>query len=141
MELLPQALADGVMLGAIYIIIAIAFSLVYGVMHVIDFAVGEWIMLGAFAGFHLNQRTHVDPFLLLPVVFVGFAALGYVLQPLIQRVLSGHKGNPLLMGLVFTFGLSLMFRGSPRRSSASTATRRPPASPPDPSSSRRAASS
>jgi branched-chain amino acid transport system permease protein len=111
MELLPQALLDGVMLGAIYIIIAVAFSLVYGVMHVIDFAVGEWIMLGAFAGFHLNQRTHVDPFLLLPVVFVGFAALGYLLQPLIQRVLSGHKGNPLLMGLVFTFGLSLMFRG------------------------------
>ena len=111
MELLPQALVDGVMLGAIYIIIAIAFSLVYGVMHVIDFAVGEWIMLGAFTGFHLNQWTRVDPFLLLPVVFAVFAALGYLLQPLIQRVLSGRRGNPLLMGLVFTFGLSLMFRG------------------------------
>jgi branched-chain amino acid transport system permease protein len=111
MELLPQALTDGVMLGAIYIIIAVAFSLVYGVMHVIDFAVGEWIMLGAFVGFHLNQVTGVDPFLLLPVVFVVFAAAGWVLQPLIQRVLSGKKGNPLLMGLVFTFGLSLVFRG------------------------------
>jgi branched-chain amino acid transport system permease protein len=99
------------MLGAIYIIIAIAFSLVYGVMHVIDFAVGEWIMLGAFVGFHLQGLTGVDPFLLLPAVFVLFAALGYLLQPVIQRVLSGHKGNPLLMGLVFTFGLSLMFRG------------------------------
>jgi branched-chain amino acid transport system permease protein len=111
MELLPQALADGVMLGAIYIIIAVAFSLVYGVMHVIDFAVGEWIMLGAFVGFHLNQWTGIDPFLLLPPVFVLFGAVGYFLQPLIHRVLSGHKGNPLLMGLVFTFGLSLMFRG------------------------------
>jgi branched-chain amino acid transport system permease protein len=111
MELLPQALMDGVMLGAIYIIIAVAFSLVYGVMHVIDFAVGEWIMFGAFAGFYLNRATGIDPFLLLPVVFVAFAALGYVLQPVLQRVLSGRKGNPLLMGLVFTFGLSLMFRG------------------------------
>jgi len=111
MELLPQALVDGIMLGAIYIIIAIAFSLVYGVMHVIDFAVGEWIMLGAFVGFHLQAFTRVDPFLLLPAVFVVFAAVGYLLQPVIQRVLSGHKGNPLLMGLVFTFGLSLMFRG------------------------------
>lgn len=111
MELLPQALMDGIMLGAIYIIIAIAFSLVYGVMHVIDFAVGEWIMLGAFTGYHLNLLTKVDPFLLLPVVFIIFAVLGYLLQPLIQRVLSGHKGNPLLMGLVFTFGLSLMIRG------------------------------
>jgi branched-chain amino acid transport system permease protein len=108
---LPQALVDGIMLGAIYIIIAIAFSLVYGVMHVIDFAVGEWIMLGAFTGYHLTMWTKMDPFLLLPIVFIIFSGLGYVLQPLIQRVISGNKGNPLLMGLVFTFGLSLMFRG------------------------------
>ncbi len=111
MELLPQALADGIMLGAIYIAIAVAFSLVYGVMHVIDFAVGEWIMFGAFAGYYLNRWTSIDPFLLLPAVFVVFAVLGYLLQPVIQRVLSGHKGNPLLMALVFTFGLGMMFRG------------------------------
>ena len=111
MELLPQALVDGILLGAIYIIIAVAFSLVYGVMHVIDFAVGEWIMFGAFAGFYLNRATGLDPFLLLPVVFVAFAAIGFVFQPILQRVLSGKRGNPLLMALVFTFGLSLMFRG------------------------------
>ena len=111
MELLPQALIDGIMLGAIYINIAIAFSLVYGVLHIIDFAVGEWIMLGAFTGFHLTLLTHVEPFLLLPIIFVIFAGLGLLLQPLIQRVLSGHKGNPTLMALVFTFGLALMLRG------------------------------
>lgn len=111
MELLPQALVDGIMLGAIYINIAVAFSLVYGVLHIIDFAVGEWIMLGAFTGYHLTLHTKVEPFLLLPVVFVLFAILGLGLQPLIQRVLSGHKGNPTLMALVFTFGLALMVRG------------------------------
>ncbi|MGA2080869.1 MAG: branched-chain amino acid ABC transporter permease [Holophaga sp.] len=111
MELLPQALVDGIMLGAIYINIAVAFSLVYGVLHIIDFAVGEWIMLGAFTGYHLTLLTKVEPFLLLPIVFVIFAVLGLALQPLIQRVLSGHKGNPTLMALVFTFGLALMVRG------------------------------
>jgi branched-chain amino acid transport system permease protein len=111
MELLPQALMDGVLLGGIYITIAIAFSLTYGVMHIIDFAVGEWIMFGAFAGYYLNKWTHLDPFLLLPVVFIVFALIGFVIQPVIHRVLSGTKGNPLLMGLVFTFGLGLMFRG------------------------------
>lgn len=111
MELLPQALIDGVMLGGIYITIAIGFSLVYGVMHIIDFAVGEWIMLGAFMGLYLNQWTGLDPFLLLPVVFVVFALVGFFLQPVIHRVVSGRQGNPLLMGLVFTFGLALMFRG------------------------------
>ena len=111
MELLPQALVDGILLGAIYIIIAVAFSLVYGVMHVIDFAVGEWIMFGAFAGFYLNRATGLDPLVLLPFVFVVFAAIGHLFQPVLQRVLSGKRGNPLLMALVFTFGLSLMFRG------------------------------
>lgn len=112
MELLPQALVDGIMLGAIYIAIAIAFSLVFGVLHVIDFAVGEWIMLGAFAGFYLNLWAKVDPFLMLPIVFIVFFGFGYLLQPVIQRVLSGHKGNPLLMALVFTFGLGMIFRGT-----------------------------
>ena len=111
MELLPQALVDGILLGAIYIIIAVAFSLVYGVMHVIDFAVGEWIMFGAFAGFYLNRATGLDPLFLLPAVFVVFAGIGYLAQPILQRVLSGKRGNPLLMALVFTFGLGLMFRG------------------------------
>ncbi len=111
MELLPQALMDGLMLGGIYITVAIGFSLVYGVMHVIDFAVGEWIMLGAFLGLYLNKWTGVDPFVLLPLVFVVFFGVGYFMQPVIHRVLSGSQGNPLLMGLVFTFGLALMFRG------------------------------
>ena len=111
MELLPQALVDGILLGGIYITIAIAFSLTYGVMHIIDFAVGEWIMFGAFAGYYLNKWSGIDPFLLLPVVFIVFALIGYLIQPVIHQVLSGKKGNPLLMGLVFTFGLGIMFQG------------------------------
>jgi len=111
MELLPQALVDGIMLGAIYIAIAIAFSLVFGVMRVIDFAVGEWIMLGAFTGYYLNQWTKLEPFLLMPIVFAIFAGVGYLLQPVIQRVLSGRRGSPMLMVVVFTFGLALMLRG------------------------------
>ncbi len=111
MELLLQVIVDGILIGGIYITIAIGFSLVFGVMHIIDFAVGEWIMLGAFLGYYLNHWTGLDPFLLLPFVFIIFFALGYVVQPVIQRVLSGQKGNPLLMGLVFTFGLMLIIRG------------------------------
>lgn len=111
MLLLPQALVDGFLIGGIYITIAIGFSLAYGVMHIIDFAVGEWIMLGAFLGLYLSQWTQMEPLLLLPVVFIVFGALGYLFQPVIYRVLSGKKGNPLLMALVFTFGLAIAFKG------------------------------
>lgn len=111
MELLPQAIIDGLLIGGIYITIAIGFSLTYGVMHIIDFAVGEWIMLGAFMGYYLNLWLGVEPFLLLPAVFVVFLGVGYALQPVIHRVLSGRRGNPVLMGLVFTFGLALAIKG------------------------------
>ena len=111
MELLPQVIIDGLLIGGVYITIAIGFSLVFGVMHIIDFAVGEWIMLGAFGGYYLNKWVGLDPFLLLPFIFVFFFGLGYLLQPVIQKVLSGDKGNPLLMALVFTFGLMLAIRG------------------------------
>ena len=112
MELLPQVIVDGILIGGVYITIAIGFSLAFGVMHIIDFAVGEWIMIGAFFGYYLNLWTHLDPFLLLPLAFVLFFGIGFVLQPAIQKVLSGRRGNPLLMALVFTFGLMLIIRGA-----------------------------
>jgi branched-chain amino acid transport system permease protein len=111
MELLPQVILDGILIGGVYITIAIGFSLVFGVMHIIDFAVGEWIMLGAFGGYYLNLWTGVDPLILLPAIFIVFFVVGYLIQPAIQHVISGHHGNPLLMGLVFTFGIMLMIRG------------------------------
>jgi len=111
MELLPQAMMDGILIGGIYVALAIGFSLVFGVMHIIDFAVGEWVMLGAFMGYYLTRLIPWDPFLMLPFVFIVFFAIGYVIQPVILRVLSGRHGNPLLMVLVFTFGLGLAIRG------------------------------
>jgi branched-chain amino acid transport system permease protein len=109
--LLPQAIIDGVLLGGIYLTVAMGFSLCYGVLHVIDFAVGEWIMLGAFVALTVSTWLHMDPLLSLPVVFVVFAAVGWLLQPVLHRVLSGSRGRPVLMALVFTFGLALAFRG------------------------------
>lgn len=62
-------------------------------------------------GYYLNLWTVLDPFILLPAIFLVFSLIGYLVQPLVFRVISGKKGNPILMGLVFTFGLALMFRG------------------------------
>jgi branched-chain amino acid transport system permease protein len=112
LALLPQAIVDGILLGGIYLTVAMGFSLAFGVLHVIDFAVGEWIMLGAFAGLTFTRWIHLDPLLSLPVIFAVFATVGWLLQPLLHRVLSGSRGRPVLMGLVFTFGLALAIRGS-----------------------------
>jgi len=112
LDLFLQTVINGILLGGIYIVLAAGFSLVFGVLDIIDFAVGEWVMLGAFAAYFGQQYLHVDAFVFLPVVFVAFFALGYAIQPIIFRVVSTKTHLPMLMGLVFTFGLSTLMKGS-----------------------------
>lgn len=112
MGLLMQTLVNGILIGGIFITIAVGFSISYGVMDIVDFAVGEWIMLGAFTAFWINQYTHVDPLFLIPVIALFFALIGYLFQPVIQKVVNIKHRSAALMGLAFTFGLSTLFRGA-----------------------------
>lgn len=112
MTLLLQTLANGVLIGGLYVALAIGFALAFGVLDVVDFAVGEWVMLGGFVGYYLQRAFGVDPFLLLPIAFLVFGGFGYLLAPLIYRVRSGGYARPALMALAFTFGISSILRGS-----------------------------
>ncbi|MGH9168422.1 MAG: branched-chain amino acid ABC transporter permease [Acidimicrobiia bacterium] len=110
MELLLQSVINGVLIGGVYVAIAVGFSMAFGVMHVIDFAVGEWVVLGALVGWTLTTQAGLDPFLVLPLVAVGFAVVGRFLQPLLRRVVAGDRPLPVLMGLVFTFGIAILLQ-------------------------------
>ena len=112
MELLVQTLVNGLLVGGLYVTISIGFSLAFGVLDVVDFAVGEWVMLGAFAGVASRTWFDVDPFVALPVVFVVFALVGWMLAPLIYRVRTSRYARPALMALAFTFGVATLARGS-----------------------------
>ncbi|MDI6880482.1 MAG: branched-chain amino acid ABC transporter permease [Desulfitobacteriaceae bacterium] len=112
MGLMIQTLVNGILIGGIFITIAVGFSIAYGVMDIVDFAVGEWIMLGAFTAFWLNNYFHVDPLLLIPVIALLFGLIGYLFQPVIQKVINIKHRSAALMGLAFTFGLSTFLRGS-----------------------------
>jgi branched-chain amino acid transport system permease protein len=111
MQLLFQTLVNGLLVGGLYVTISIGFSLAFGVLDVVDFAVGEWVMLGAFAGVAARAWVDVDPFAALPVVFVVFAAVGWALAPLIYRVRTSRYARPALMALAFTFGVATLARG------------------------------
>jgi branched-chain amino acid transport system permease protein len=112
MTLFFQTLVNGVLVGGLYVTISIGFSLAFGVLDVVDFAVGEWVMLGAFAGVASQSWASVDPFAALPVVFVAFAAAGALIAPLIHRVRTSRYARPALMALAFTVGIATLARGT-----------------------------
>ena len=111
MTALAQALVGGILIGGLYVAISIGFSLSFGVLDVVDLAVGMWVVLGAFAAIVASERLGVDAFMLLPVVFVVFGAAGWLIAPLIYRVRTSKYALPALMGLAFTFGLATLIRG------------------------------
>lgn len=112
MMLLVQTLADGLLVGGLYVSISIGFSLAFGVLDVVDFAVGEWVMLGAFTGVAARAWLGIDPIAFLPAVFVIFALLGLLLAPLIYHVRTSRYARPALMALAFTFGIATLARGA-----------------------------
>ena len=108
---LAQALVGGILIGGLYVAISIGFSLSFGVLDVVDLAVGMWVVLGAFAAVVASDKLGVDAFALLPVVFVAFGVVGWLIAPLIYRVRTSKYALPALMGLAFTFGLATLIRG------------------------------
>lgn len=108
---LAQALVGGILIGGLYVAISIGFSLSFGVLDVVDLAVGMWVVLGAFTAIVASDELGVDAFALLPAVFVVFGVVGWLIAPLIYRVRTSRYALPALMGLAFTFGLATLIRG------------------------------
>ena len=101
---LIQALINGLLLGGIYAAFSAGFSLIFGVMGVVNIANGEMVMIGAFITYFLFDLIKMDPFLTLPFSLVGLFVLGYLLQRLvINRVI----GAPPIMSYIMTFGIHL----------------------------------
>ena len=105
MQLLFQQVVLGLLIGGIYVAVAIGFSLVWGILNIVNLAHGALVMVGAYVTWLLFAHAHLDPFLSLPVVAVALFAFGYALQRiLINRVIRA----PLFFTLLLTFGVNLM---------------------------------
>lgn len=101
-----QIIANGLLLGALYALIGIGFSLVWGVMNIINIAHGAFMMLGAYTAYWLFQLWGLDPFLsFLPAMMVLFI-LGYTLQ---RYVINLVVKSGVFVTLVLTFGLNIFF--------------------------------
>jgi branched-chain amino acid transport system permease protein len=100
-----QILANGLVLGGLYACIAAGFSLVWGVLNVINILHGSFIVLGGYLAYYAYAQFGIHPFASILIAAPLFFALGYVLQrTLINRMIAA----PVLLTLSLTFGLDLM---------------------------------
>jgi branched-chain amino acid transport system permease protein len=106
--LLLQTLLDGLILGGIFSLSAVGFSLIFGVLNVVNLAHGMFVIAGAYIAFLLKVSLGLDPLLSIPIVFCVLAAVGYVGQTtLIARAI---RRGALINSLLITFGASLVLR-------------------------------
>jgi branched-chain amino acid transport system permease protein len=100
-----QTLVNGIVLGSLYACLAVGFSLVWGVLNVINMLHGSLIVLGGYLTFFAWHGYGIHPLLALPVVALLLYLVGYAIQLLvINRVIS----QPVLTTLTLTFGLDLI---------------------------------
>jgi branched-chain amino acid transport system permease protein len=103
--MLTQELLNAVLIGGIYASIGIGFSLVYGVMNLLNLVHGAVIMLAGYVTYQLFTSLRLDPFLSIPVTMALFFILGYGLQRwLINRILTAS----VFMSLILTYGVDLV---------------------------------
>jgi branched-chain amino acid transport system permease protein len=102
--LFPSVL-NGLTTGAVYALIALGLTLIYGVLHIINFAHGALLMVALYAVYFLKERAGIDPYLALPLVVPAMFALGYALQRgVVNRASHGKDENILLV----TLGLAIV---------------------------------
>jgi branched-chain amino acid transport system permease protein len=116
--LLP-AIVNGVLNGALYALIALGLTLVYGVLHIVNFAHGALLTAALFAAFFMHQSLGLDPYLAVFILTPAFFAVGYTLQRFIIGPAShGNDGNILLVTLglavIIENALLFAFRGDTR---------------------------
>lgn len=103
--LLAQILANGVLLGGLYGLMALGMALVWGVLNIVNLAHGAFIMLGGYAVYYLFADLGMDPFAALPLAFVAMFVFGYLLQRFILNLIVR---SAMLNTLLITFGLDVV---------------------------------
>ncbi len=109
MDQFTQAVINGIMLGGFYAVMVLGFSIIWGVMGVINLAHGEFVMSGAYLTWYIHRQFGWEPFATILVVIVVMFIVGYILQRiLINRIIE----RPYLISLLVTFGLAIILSNS-----------------------------
>jgi len=107
MEILLSSIAAGLLFGMVLAMVALGLTIIFGVMDIVNFAHGEFLMIGMYTGLLTAQATGIDPLFTLPVAAVVGFVLGIICYSgFIKFLLRG----PMIAQLLGTFGLMLLLR-------------------------------
>jgi branched-chain amino acid transport system permease protein len=105
LEILTQAVVNGLLIGGVYALVSIGVTLIFGVVKIVNFAQGEFVMIGMYISFFLATYWGIDPlaslFVSMPVLFV----IGVLIQHFLIRRVLGLGDMPQIF---LTFALSLL---------------------------------
>ena len=110
MSLILQTVIDGLVLGGIYALSAVGFSLIFGVLQVVNLSHGMIVLIGAYLSYILWQALGIDPLLSIPAVMVVLFGFGYVYQRVLIQLAVDRSS--LLASMLLTFGIALMLRNA-----------------------------
>ncbi|RLC93422.1 MAG: branched-chain amino acid ABC transporter permease [Chloroflexi bacterium] len=102
-----QTLLNALMLASVYVLMASGFTLIYSIMHIVNFAHGEIYMLGAFAVYYFSMEYHLNFFLALVLAILVVGVLGILLE----RVLFLPMQQAHLPQVILSLGLAMALQG------------------------------
>ena len=106
---LVQVIVGGLLLGAVYALFSSGLTLIWGMMNIVNFAHGDFVMLGMYVAFMVFTLLGAGPLLGAPIAALVLATLGIIVYfGLIRSIMKG----PMLAQILGTFGLALLLRYS-----------------------------
>ena len=106
-DVISQAIASGIMLGGLFALISIGLTLIWGVMKIINFAQGEFLMVGLYLAYFLVAWGHIDPYITILITvpflfFFGIAIFRVTISPILK--------DPIMNQIMLTLGVSLILQ-------------------------------
>ena len=105
LEIVAQAVINGLLIGGIYALVSIGVTLIFGVVKIVNFAQGEFVMIGMYITFFLATQFGIDPIVSLVVSMPALFIVGVLVQHFLIRRVLGLNDMPQIF---LTFALSLL---------------------------------
>jgi len=110
-QAIAQVLVSGLLIGLMYALIAAGLSLIFGLMDVVNFAHGEFLMMGMYITFGLFVGMQLDPVLAVPIVGAALFMAGVLVYLLLVRYAMRAEANVGMVQIFSTFGLGTLMQG------------------------------